>query len=413
MAGNPIAPDPLARARRLVFVLACAASGLLYLHRYAWSIIRPSLKRENNLSDETLGWLDSAFQGAYALGQVPGGMLADLFGARLVLSALIPAWAVAAAAFAWVPVIWPLVVVRSLFGLAQAGAYPTLNRLSRDWFPLGIRTSVQGAVTSMGRIGAACAPVVVATLLMGLLGLSWQMALLVLAAPALPLALAFWFGVRHSPEEAQPFGRAEPARLQFGGPGLFSLVMMLIYAFTSTFQDQLYVNWIPQFLTEGRSLDTETMGLFTPLPLLGGAFGGMVGGVLNDVLLRRMKSRRWARTGVAFTGKFVAALLIALSVQVADGRLAMVVLLAARIFADWSLPTQWGAITDMGGRAAGTLFGIVNMVGAAGGFAAGPVLGWLKEHHGWEGLFLGAATMCLVSAVSWLGIDCTRRLVKD
>ena len=149
------------------------------------------------------------------------------------------------------------------------------------------------------------------------------------------------------------------------------------------------------------------------LPLLGGAVGVTLGGVLNDVLLRATGNRRWARSGVAFTGKLVAAGLVVLSVQVADGRLAMLVLFAARVFGDWSLASQWGAVTDMGGRAAATVFGLVNTVGAFGGFVAGPALGYLKQYYDWEGLFLGAAGMCLLSALTWLFIDCTRRLVAD
>jgi sugar phosphate permease len=186
--------------------------------------------------------------------------------------------------------------------------------------------------------------------------------------------------------------------------------MMLVYAFTSTFQDQLYVNWIPLFLTEGRGLDTRAMGLFSPLPLLGGAVGGILGGMLNDYWIRRTGNRRWARSGVALTGKMVAAVLIALSVQMSDGRLAMLVLLAARCFGDWSLATQWGAVTDMGGRATATLFGLVNKVGAVGGFAAGPIMGSLKHHYGWEGIFFCASGMCVLAALTWLFIDCTRRV---
>jgi MFS family permease len=167
------------------------------------------------------------------------------------------------------------------------------------------------------------------------------------------------------------------------------------------------------FLTEGRGLDDQEMGLFTPLPLLGGAVGGIFGGMLNDYLIKRTGNRRWSRSGIGLTGKLVAAALILCSVQVDDGRLAMVVLLAARCFGDWSLPTQWGTITDMSGRASGTVFGLVNAVGAAGAFAAGPVLGRLKQDYGWEGLFFCVAAMCLFSALTWLWIDCTRKLVAD
>jgi MFS family permease len=184
--------------------------------------------------------------------------------------------------------------------------------------------------------------------------------------------------------------------------------MMLVYAFTSTFQDQLYVYWLPSFLVDGRGLDKETMGLLTPLPLLGGALGSVLGGWLNDALIRSGWNRRWVRSGIGLAGKFFAGILVVVSVFVPYGWLAMVVLLGARIFGDLSLPTQWGAITDMAGRASGTVFGLVNAIGAVGGFVAGPVLGYLKQHHGWEGLFLGAAAMCIVAAAAtWLFIDCT------
>jgi len=421
--------DRPARVRRLIFVLACAASWLLYLHRYSWGVIKPAFQKEHpDVTATELGWLDSAFQGAYALGQVPGGLAGDVFGARLVLTVLILRWSAAVVGVAWTGSLPRLFGLRSAFGLAQAGAYPTLAQVTRHWFPLSVRTSVQGAVAALGRVGAACSAPILATLLMGTLALSWRTSLFVIAAPGLLLAVAFWLVVRNSPREHPWSNRAEHDEIHDGAAppaagkrgtlllnrgSLFNLGMLLVYAFASTFQDQLYVNWIPMFLTQGRQLDDRAMGLFTTLPLLGGAVGGVVGGVLNDYLLRRTSNRRWARGGIAFTGKFVAAGLVLLSVQVADGRVAMVILLLARCFGDWSLPTQWGTITDVSGRASGTVFGLVNTAGAAGGFVAGPVLGSLQEHYGWEGLFLGVAAMCLLAALTWLFIDCTRRLVAD
>jgi nitrate/nitrite transporter NarK len=308
----------------------------------------------------------------------------------------------------------------------------------RNWFPLSIRTSVQGIVAALGRIGAACAPVIIATLLMGVLGLSWQTTLMVIAVPGVALAAACWFVVRNSPAEhpwsnqaeteliaeiAPGFkqgseGAASPApsgrvRLNLDRASFFSLTMLLVYSFVSNFQDQMYVYWIPLFLVEGRGLTGSEMGLFTPLPLIGGAIGGILGGFLNDLLIRKTGNRRWSRSAIGFTGRFIAAGLVVLSLQAEGGRLAMVVLLAARVFGDWSQPTQWGAITDMGGRAAATVFGLVNTVGAIGGFLAGPSLGYLKQHHGWEGLFHGVACMVLLSALTWIFIDCTQRVVAD
>src|SRR3954447_25760285 len=81
------------QVRWLIFALACAVSWLLYLHRYAWGVVRPSLKAEHpELTDLRLGFLDALFNVGYAFGQVPGGLLGDLLGARGVLSLLIVLW---------------------------------------------------------------------------------------------------------------------------------------------------------------------------------------------------------------------------------------------------------------------------------------------------------------------------------
>jgi predicted MFS family arabinose efflux permease len=172
----------------------------------------------------------------------------------------------------------------------------------------------------------------------------------------------------------------------------------------------LYVFWIPLFLSQEKCLDQGTLGLFAPLPLIGGAIGGIVGGMLNDVLIRRTGERRWVRTGVGFVGKGLAAILVLVSLGVTDGRLAMVVLLAVKFFGDWSLPTQWGTVTDIGGKSAATIFAFVNSVGAVGGFLAGPLMGLALRHYGWEGLFVGVACVYLFAAACWLFIDCTQQL---
>src|SRR5262249_48649108 len=156
------------RVRWVVFVLACGVSWLLYLHRYSWGVIKPTIKQENPwLTDTQLGWLDSAFQATYALGQVPAGLIGDLFGPRLILTVLILLWSLAGVGVIWTRGFWPLFGVRGAFGLAQAGAYPVLNKVTRNWFPLAGRTTVQGVIAALGRIGAACCPVILATCLMG------------------------------------------------------------------------------------------------------------------------------------------------------------------------------------------------------------------------------------------------------
>jgi MFS family permease len=417
------------RVRWLIFALACATSWLLYLHRYAWGVIRPALKAEYDLTDVELGWLDSLFNLSYGLGQIPGGLAGDRLGPRAVLSLLILLWSGCVAWLTVAQTFGQLAGVRAAFGLAQAGCYPCLSQVTRRWFPLDVRTTVQGVVASLsGRAGGACASLLVASLLMSALGLSWRAALVVLAALGLGLAAAFWLAFRDSPREhpwsnqaeadliaggLPPAGKARRARLHLDRGGAVTLGALLVYSFASTFADQLYVFWIPQFLTEGKGLTPGRMGLFAGLPLLGGALGGAAGGALNDLAIRRTGDRRLGRSAVAFTGKLLAAVLVALSVGVADGRGVMLVLFACKFFCDWSLSTQWGTMTDIGGPLAGTVFGVVNTAGSAAGFLAGPLMGWVKQGYGWEGLFFGVAGLYALAAVCWLAIDSRRRLWRE
>src|SRR5262249_11871858 len=156
--------------RWLIFVLACFASWLLYLHRYAWGVIKPAFREQYpEFSDVDIGWLDSAFLATYAFGQIPSGLAGDRYGPRVVLSILALVLALALMCVSWTAGFWRLIGARALFGLAHSGAYPVLNKMTRAWYPLSVRTTVQGFVTALGRVGGACASVIIATLLMGLL----------------------------------------------------------------------------------------------------------------------------------------------------------------------------------------------------------------------------------------------------
>ena len=68
------------RTRWLIFILACLASFINYVHRYAWGVTKPYLQQEYELSDGQLGWLDGAFSVTYAAGQFPGGLAEEYSG---------------------------------------------------------------------------------------------------------------------------------------------------------------------------------------------------------------------------------------------------------------------------------------------------------------------------------------------
>ena len=160
------------KTARLIFGLACLTSFLTYIHRYSWGVARPYLKQEADLSSEAMGWLDAGFSLTYAFGQFPGGWAGDLYGPRLLIPIAALLWSVVMLGPILFNGFWRLMVVRLLFGATQAPAYPNLGKITQNWFPSSIRTTVQGCVASFsGRAGAAVAPPLIGVLLMTGLGI--------------------------------------------------------------------------------------------------------------------------------------------------------------------------------------------------------------------------------------------------
>ena len=59
--------------------------------------------------------------------------------------------------------------------------------------------------------------------------------------------------------------------------------------------------------------------LLISLPLWGGAIGGILGGYINDLMIQKTGSRRWGRSLVGFTGKFIACGLMFVAISQDDG----------------------------------------------------------------------------------------------
>src|SRR5947209_5811144 len=222
--GSEVAP-PTGRptnVRWIVFALAFGASWLLYLHRYALGVIMPELAEEFHWSEAQLGLLASAFFLVYMVFQLPCGVLADVFGTRSFLAGMILLWSVALglhaltgslASLIGLRALAVMIGLRALFGLGQAGAYAVLSRVTRFWFPLSVRTSVQGWVAVFaGRIGGASASVLFATLLIGTLHLSWRTSLVVFGLGGAVLGVLFWLLFRDSPRQ-HPWVNQEEGRL--------------------------------------------------------------------------------------------------------------------------------------------------------------------------------------------------------
>ncbi len=444
--GSSAAPDSSGRAtnvRWLVFALSCGTSWFLYLHRYTWNFIGPALKNEYGLSEIEAATLGGMFNLSYGILQIPSGIFCDLIGAHLFLGAIIVLWALSLPLLGITGNLYGLGAFRLMFGATQAGAYPSLSKVTHAWFPQRSRTIVQGWVaTFFGRSGGAMSSIIMATFLIGYCGLSWRMSLVVMSLFGLAFGVLFLIFFRSSPAVDPRVNSAEREIIDLdrlpdhaNAPKVLpwrrvlrnrSMFFFVIQQMTSAGADTVYSMFMGGYFLS-RGVDLAQAGILVSLPLWGGAIGGMFGGYCNDFLIRITGSRRWGHSIVGFTGKALACGLMFVAIAQEDPTAAGIALFVVKFFSDWSQPTVWGTCTDLGGKYSASVFGIINTSGTIGGVLAPPLFGWILDlwstHEIVDGvekvitnygpLFTVVGILYIISAACWFLIDCTASLERE
>jgi len=392
---------------------------LLYVDRVCISAAEGPLSADLGLSREQMGWVMSAFALGYALFQAPAGSLADRYGPRVVLAAVVILWSIFTGLTAVAAGVISLLVVRFLFGAGEAGAFPGIARAVYAWIPMQERGLVQGINFSGSRVGAAF------TLpLMGLMidGLGWRGSFVLLMIVGFVWAIAWCLWFRDDPadhpgisadelayitahrQENRQATDAEPAMLLPLSRSR-NLYLLCIQYFCSNFTFFFCLTWLFPHLKQTYQLTSMHAGFLAAAPFIAGVFGNWTAGWLVDAIYRRgawKASRCWP----AVAGFLLAAAGVAGCAQ-AGTAVASVAFLSVAVFgADMTLAPSWSVCIDVGRRRAGLLSGVMNMTGNLGSFLTGIAFPYLQS---WTGsgrmFFYVAAVLNLIAVAAWLGID--------
>jgi sugar phosphate permease len=182
----------------------------------------------------------------------------------------------------------------------------------------------------------------------------------------------------------------------------------------SSFYSYMLFSWFPTYLKEGRGLTEGQSGGLGTLPYLCGATGVLLGGYLGDFLTRKLGSRRRALAIMGTGGLLVAGVLVGSSIYVDSPLFAVLLCSVGYFFAYIQLAAWWAAMSDVGGRNLGALFGLCNMVGLSGGAISQVFLGYYVDHNeslnlvgraAWDPAFQIYALVLICGGVLWLFID--------
>jgi sugar phosphate permease len=355
-----------------------------------------------------MGALMSAFFAGYVLSQIPGGILADKFGARKVMVAGLVWWSVFTALTAKATSMNPMLAIRALFGIGE-GVFPNAAvKCVSNWFPRSERGTATAILISSNSIGTAIAPIF-AVAIMALWG--WRTVFMSLFVPGLIIAVFIWFYIKDNPKDSKMVSAAEMAEYTEPEPVLAgsgpSLSWTSVLKMTSVWQCMLiwftfdiamwgFMAWLPTYLVKERGFEMVKMGIYASLPFLVAAIGTILGGMISD---KWFAGRRKHPLSISLV---LGALFIYLMYSSASSELAMLYQAISGFFlgfaagAFWSLP-----LSIIPKEVMGTASGVVNVGGQLAGVVSPVAMGWLIQKTGgsFEAAFIFIVASVILSGV--------------
>ncbi len=401
-------------------------SVLMYVDRACIGAAKGSISSEFGLNNIQWAWIMAAFTLGYALMQTPSGKLADKKGARAVMSGIITVWSLLTALTGAAMSFFSMIVIRFLFGAGEAGAFPTLSKVVYKWFPVNERGIIQGINFSGSRIGGAVAyPIVVA--LIALLG--WRGSFFIFGTAGLLFAIGWWIYFRNTPEESRFVSQEETEYIaenrQKEGPlsskplsfvqtiKSKNMLLAMVQYIGSNFTFYFTLTWMFPYLKESMQSTGTAAGFWAMAPLIGGASGNWVSGIIVDKIYKS-GNLKLSRSLPAIMGFTLAALGVILMTN-AQTDLNKVLFLTLAIFgADMTLSPSWAFCIDIGKENAGAVSGTMNMAGNLGAFASILAFGYLADGliqsgadpklalAGNDTFFYICAGLSVVSIFAWL-----------
>lgn len=409
---------PATTTRYRILLLSSVVALLMFLDRACMGAATPSIMREFGLDKIAVGWSVSAFNWTYALFQVPGGWLSDRYGSRLVLTVAIVWWSAFTAGTGMAFNAWSLALMRGLFGMGEAAAWPSASRALLRWLPSNQRAFGQGFQHAGSRFGAAIAPALVVFLISAF---DWRAVFYLFGAAGIAVAAAWYLYYRNAPHQHPHVNDAElkllnasasrpssAARLSVPWSRILrsgNLWCLSLMYFCYGWVLWMYLQWLPTYLTEVRHFSQLRMGLAASVPLLAATGSNVAGGWISDTLARKWGDLRRGRLAVSIAGFSIAGLAMLPGVLAQDATTGLIWLTIALAGLELTVGVSWALCLEIAGDFSGSVTGVMNTFGNLGGALSAVVIGYLATLFGWTVPFLVASLLCAAAALLATRID--------
>jgi sugar phosphate permease len=360
-----------------------------------------------------------AFALAYALFEIPSALMGERWGQRKVFLRIVIWWSIFTALTGAVNGFMSLVIVRFLFGMGEAGAYPNSTATVSRWFPKSETSRGISLFQPGSTAGAAIAPLIVVPIAAAF---GWRAPFYVNAAIGLVWVWVCYRWFRNHPGEMRGITAEEreliesqrrfvPHDTGFQWETVLrnpSLWLLVISYFCVQWSNYFFVAWMPNYLQEGKHFSEGEMKYTTTFVFLFSLISGALGGVVSDRISRKWGLRLTRRMiGTCCFGSM--AVLVLISAKTSSHWIVAACLIGAHFFQSPAVMNSFSSCVEMGGSRAGTVAGIMNFVGQIGAFIMSIFFGKIVDHtSNFDAPQYLMAGILLLGAILWTRVDVTR-----
>ena len=178
----------------------------------------------------------------------------------------------------------------------------------------------------------------------------------------------------------------------------------------SAYNSYFFFTWYQTYLMKVREVTNTGAGRIASLALIGAACGSLLGGWLADRITRRAADRYRARRRFALIAYSGSALSLFTAVSVDAVWLLGLCCFLACFTMFCQLPSWWACVYELSGKHTGSLFGLLNGVGAIGAMGSQLFFGAFADWRGaqghtgraqWDPAFYVSITLLLTAGVLW------------
>ena len=345
-----------------------------YVQQVVPNVIAVDLSQAFNAKGSTLGNIAAAYFYAYALLQIPVGLILDRFGTRRPLIIAVLVAGLGTLGFARAHDSLGAQLARLLMGASAAFSFIGCLKLAQAWFAPSRFSTLAGMTNTAGMLGAASgAPVAVLVKTIG-----WRAAVASMGGAALVLAFFVFAVVRdRPPDHGSPVAPHPRASISEGLLGVLVNPQVWINAIYATAISLVFVAfgglWGAGYIQKVYGLDrVGAVGAGSYL-FLGGIAGSLLFGWISDYFGRRKLPMVAAGVGalVAMSGLLY---LPGLPLALFKAGLFLV-----GFFSSANI-VSYAVARDLYPRLAGFSIGFLSTCYFAGSAASQPLVGMLLEH---------------------------------